>query len=164
MSIEASKKLVVMMRVCLLPAVLYHISSASWWCDALISDSSPGVVVNRRAVLHKVAAVGGGAASGGGLFDSIFGGGGNNKANATPGKSPGSKGPTNEVVKVVNGMKHRRLGGSDILVSELGLGAQRWVSTDFNAPDKELCYEFMDEAILKRGVNLIDTGEFVIIA
>ena len=33
------------------------------------------------------------------------------------------------------------------------------VSTDFNAPDQELCYEFMDEAILKRGVNLIDTAE-----
>ena len=118
--------------------------------------------MNRRAVLHRVAAVGGGAASGVGLFGSIFGGGGGNKnpnnANAAPKKAPRSKGPTNEVVKVVNGMKHRRLGGSDILVSELGLGAQRWVSADFNAPNKELCYEFMDEAILKRGVNLIDAA------
>jgi len=31
-----------------------------------------------------------------------------------------SNGPTNEVGKVVNGMKRRRLGGSDIFVSELG--------------------------------------------
>ena len=118
--------------------------------------------MNRRAVLHRVAPVGGGAASGVGLIGSIFGGGDGNKnprnANAAPNKAPRSKGPTNEVVKVVNGMKHRRLGGSDILVSELGLGAQRWVSADFNAPNKELCYEFMDEAILKRGVNLIDAA------
>ena len=153
------------MRFCLSLSLLYHIGSITWWCDALITDSSspsPGVVVNRRAVLHRVAAVGGGAASGVGLIGSIFGGGDGNKnprnANAAPNKAPRSKGPTNEVVKVVNGMKHRRLGGSDILVSELGLGAQRWVSADFNAPNKELCYEFMDEAILKRGVNLIDAA------
>ena len=79
------------------------------------------------------------------------------RASATPKKSASR--PTNEIVKVVQGMKHRRLGGSDIVVSELGLGTQRWVSTDFNAPSKELCYEFLDEAILKRGVNLIDTAE-----
>jgi len=69
------------------------------------------------------------------------------------------KGTTNEVVKIVDGIKRRRLGGSDIFVSEMGLGTQRWVSGDFNAPDKEKCYAFMDEAILKRGVNLIDTAE-----
>lgn len=80
-------------------------------------------------------------------------------AATTASKGRGGVGPTNEVVKVVNGMKHRRLGNSDIFVSELGLGTQRWVSTDFNAPDKDLCYQFMDEAILKRGVNLIDTAE-----
>jgi aryl-alcohol dehydrogenase-like predicted oxidoreductase len=94
--------------------------------------------------------------AGGGIFGLPFFGGESAKA-ATPRKN--SKGPTNEVVKVVNGMKRRRLGGSDIFVSELGLGSQRWVSSDFNAPSKELCYEFMDEAILKRGVNLIDTAE-----
>lgn len=74
-------------------------------------------------------------------------------------KKKSGGGPTGEVVKIVKGMKQKRLGNSDIFVSELGLGTQRWVSTDFNAPDKELCYEFMDEAILKRGVNLIDTAE-----
>ncbi len=36
------------------------------------------------------------------------------------------KGPTNEIITSVNGMRHRRLGGSDIVVSELGLGTQRW--------------------------------------
>ena len=35
---------------------------------------------------------------------------------------------TNEIVKVVEGIRHKRLGGSDIIVSELGLGTQRWVS------------------------------------
>ena len=106
-------------------------------------------------------------ASAGGMFGGFFGGSGsggdnnNNVANAAvPKKSnKSSSGPTNEVVRVVNGIKHRRLGGSDIAVSELGLGAQRWVSADFNAPNKDLCYEFMDEAILKRGINLIDTAE-----
>eukprot|EP00959_Pyramimonas_sp_CCMP1952_P414247 8679531-Pyramimonas_sp.AAC.2 len=35
-------------------------------------------------------------------------------------------GPTNEVVQVVNGIRHKRLGAGDIFVSELGLGTQRW--------------------------------------
>jgi hypothetical protein len=37
-----------------------------------------------------------------------------------------SHGPTNEIVSVVDGIKRRRLGGSDIIVSEIGLGTQRW--------------------------------------
>ena len=94
----------------------------------------------------------------GGVFGLPFFGGGE-EAKASAPRKRGKGGPTNEVIKVVNGIKHRRLGGSDIVVSELGLGAQRWVSTDFNAPDKDLCYAFMDEAILKRGINLIDTAE-----
>lgn len=95
-----------------------------------------------------------------GLFGGVFGGGSSSSSAATPayGKVP-SKGPTNEVVKVVNGIKQRRLGGSDIVVSEIGLGTQRWVSTDFNAPSQERCFEFMDQAILNGGVNLIDTAE-----
>ena len=31
------------------------------------------------------------------------------------------------------------------------------VSSDFNAPNKDEVFEFMDKAILKSGVNLIDT-------
>lgn len=96
--------------------------------------------------------------AGGGIFGLPFLGGQKASAAGIP-KSSGKGGPTNEIVKVVNGIKHRRLGGSDIVVSELGLGTQRWISTDFNAPDKDLCYAFMDEAILKRGINLIDTAE-----
>jgi len=104
------------------------------------------------------------ASSSGGLFGALFGGNDNNNniANAAAsggGTTNSNKGPTNEIVKVVNGMKHRRLGGSDIVVSELGLGTQRWVSSDFNAPSKDQCYDFMDYAILKKGVNLIDTAE-----
>ena len=67
-------------------------------------------------------------------------------------------GDTNEVVKTVNGLEHRRLGAGDIVVSEIGLGTQRWVSEDLNAPDEAACFSFMDEAILNRGVNLIDTA------
>jgi len=61
-------------------------------------------------------------------------------------------------------MKQRRLGGGggggdDIVVSELGLGTQRWASTDYNAPDPHLCYQFLDRAVLDGGVNLIDMAE-----
>ena len=109
-------------------------------------QSSPGYYSSlaRRTVLSA------------GLFGEIFRGG------SSPQPAYGkvnSKGPTNEVVKVVNGIKQKRLGGSDIIVSEVGLGTQRWVSTDFNAPDEDTCFEFMDQAILKGGVNLIDTAE-----
>ncbi len=71
----------------------------------------------------------------------------------------GARGPTNEVVKTVNGIRHKRLGGGDIIVSEMGLGTQRWGSGDFNAPDEALCLKFMDRAILDGGINLIDTAE-----
>jgi len=68
----------------------------------------------------------------GGFLSNLFGddGGSNgiiNPANAADGvNNNNGKGATNEVVKTVNGMKQRRLGGSDIIVSELGLGTQRW--------------------------------------
>jgi hypothetical protein len=61
-----------------------------------------------------------------GMFGGIFGG--DNKASSAPlgGGSYTSKGPSNELVKIVDGMGHKRLGGSDIIVSDLGLGTQRW--------------------------------------
>jgi len=104
----------------------------------------------------------------GGMFSGLpfFGSDNDNKRNKNEAraamlnkKNGGGGGATNEVVKIVKGMRHRRLGNSDIFVSELGLGSQRWVSTDFNAPNKDLCYEMMDEAIIKNGANLIDTAE-----
>lgn len=76
-----------------------------------------------------------------------------------PGQSSSEHGPTNEVVRVVDGVRQKRLGNSDIVVSELGLGSQRWCSTDFNAPDEVACFKLMDRAILGSGVNLIDTAE-----
>ncbi len=97
-----------------------------------------------------------------GMFGGIFPFGDDSTAATTSNndKAPKkSSGPTNEVVKIVNGIKRKRLGGSDILVSELGLGTQRWASDDYNAPSKQDCYSFMDEAILKSGINLIDTAE-----
>ena len=66
---------------------------------------------------------------------------------------------TNEVVRVVDGVRHKRLGGSDVVVSELGLGTQRWCSTDYNAPDEALCHAMLDRAVLDGGVSLIDTAE-----
>jgi len=70
----------------------------------------------------------------------------------------------NAVVRVVDGIKHKRLGGSDIVVSELALGTQRWCGADFNSPDPELCFKMMDRAILGSGVNLIDTAGTLIVA
>jgi len=92
------------------------------------------------------------------LFGSFFGGGRLDPSKIKP-NVPGAVGPTNEVVKKVQGIRRKRLGGSDIIVSELGLGTQRWVSADFNAPDEEQVFAFMDKAILQGGVNLIDTAE-----
>jgi len=73
--------------------------------------------------------------AGGGFLGGFFGGGERGPPNgdggmigrANAGDKPFKRsGPTNEIIKVVNGMKRRRLGGSDIIVSELGLGTQRW--------------------------------------
>ena len=73
--------------------------------------------------------------------------------------SGSSMGPTNEVVEVVNGSRRKRMGGGDVVVSELGLGTQRWGGADFNSPDEALCHEMLDLAVLEHGVNLVDTAE-----
>ena len=94
------------------------------------------------------------------LASSLFGGFFGGKRDPTNGSTKNlSNGKTNDIIRTVNGMKHRRLGGSDIVVSELGLGTQRWVSSDFNAPDEAACFALMDKAILENGVNLLDTAE-----
>ena len=56
------------------------------------------------------------------------------------------------------GMRFRTLGKSDILVSELALGTQRWGSRDFNAPDEAMCHAMLDLAVAE-GVNFVDTAE-----
>lgn len=110
----------------------------------------------RRGALRTSSA----ALSGGGLFSNLFG---SQRASAAspPTLQPkkGRGGATNEVVGVVDGIRQKRLGGSDIIVSEMGLGTQRWGSTDFNAPGEMLCHKMMDRAILGGGINLIDTAE-----
>ena len=68
-------------------------------------------------------------------------------------------GETNQVVRTVEGIRHKRLGGTDIVVSEVGLGTQRWGSADFNGPDEALCHKLLDRAVLQGGVNLVDTAE-----
>jgi aryl-alcohol dehydrogenase-like predicted oxidoreductase len=65
---------------------------------------------------------------------------------------------TNDVVRTVEGIRHRRLGNSDIAVSELALGTQRWGGADYNSPDEELCHAFLDRGVAA-GINLIDTAE-----
>jgi len=70
-----------------------------------------------------------------------------------------SSGATNQVIRTVDGIRQKRLGGGDIIVSEVGLGTQRWVSEDFNAPNQQQCFDIMDRSILQSGVNLIDTAE-----
>jgi len=67
-------------------------------------------------------------------------------------------GETNEIVATVNGIRHKRLGGGKIVVSELGLGTQRWVSEDLNSPNEKECFDMMNSAILNSGVTLIDTA------
>jgi len=67
----------------------------------------------------------------GSMFGGLFGGPDPSRAGAflssdTNRKGFQSKGPTNDIVSVVDGIKRRRLGGSDIIVSEIGLGTQRW--------------------------------------
>jgi aryl-alcohol dehydrogenase-like predicted oxidoreductase len=88
-----------------------------------------------------------------GMFG-LFGG-----QNSGPRDALSGRKSTNEVVAVVDGIRQKRLGGGDIIVSDVALGTQRWVSEDFNAPNEDLCFQFMDRAILGSGVNLIDTAE-----
>jgi len=56
------------------------------------------------------------------------------------------------------GMRMRPLGSSGIMVSEMGLGTQRWGGTDFNSPDEKMCHAMLDLAV-EAGVNLVDTAE-----
>ena len=95
------------------------------------------------------------------LFGGFFGGSANSRPDPSKIKPtvPGAVGPTNEVVGKVQGIRRKRLGGTDIIVSEIGLGTQRWVSSDFNAPDETDVFNFLDKAVLQGGVNLIDTAE-----
>ena len=93
-----------------------------------------------------------------GLLDDMLGGLGLGPKGAA---EEGLTGATNEVVSVVEGIRQKRLGDSGLVVSEIGLGTQRWGSADFNAPDEEECFKLMDRAILQGGINLIDTAEQV---
>ncbi len=110
-----------------------------------------------------------------------FLGGGGIMGGAPPASA--ASGSTNDVIKTVAGIRHRRLGGGDIAVSELGLGTQRWGGagmnfsevlykealhsklltfleflSDFNSPDEALCHQMLDVATAN-GVNLVDTAE-----
>ena len=110
---------------------------------ALLAATTDALRTNRRAVLRQ--------ASAGTLMVNL------------PFQLPSigrAAGPaTNEVVGTVNGIRRKRLGGSDIVVSEVGLGTQRWGGADFNSPDKELCHKLLDRGVLEGGINLIDTAE-----
>ena len=135
------------------PLMLLHFLLAP---AALVTCTS---LPSRRIALARggatVATLGGGLGGLGGL-GKLFGAPEPASAILPP---KGKGGPTNEVLKTVNGIRHKRLGGGDIVVSELGLGTQRWGSADFNGPDEALCHKMMDRAILEGGVNLLDTAE-----
>ena len=105
---------------------------------------------SRRQVIQTTVSAAGVVAVGGGVTSSV--------PAAVAAAGPNSL-KTKDVVKEVNGIRYRKLGSSDILVSELGLGTQRWGSTDFNAPDEQLCHSFLDRAVLSGGVNVVDTAE-----
>ncbi|KAJ1475842.1 NADP-dependent oxidoreductase domain-containing protein, partial [Baffinella frigidus] len=116
------------------------------------ADDGAGEKQGRRAALRRMQAVGGVVMVGEGLFGGLFG-----AKETVASTAPGGR--TNDVVGVVNGIKQKLLGGSGIVVSEVGLGTQRWVSADFNAPDEREVFRMMDLAIRDGGVNLIDTAE-----
>jgi hypothetical protein len=107
------------------------------------------------------------------LYASLFGGWFGNKNNNNNGFNfnpswirptvPGAIGPTNQIMTKVQGIRRKRIGGTDIIVSEMGIGTQRWLSTDFNAPDETMIYNMLDVAILQGGINLIDTGTYIYI-
>ena len=80
------------------------------------------------------------------------------RAGASTGGAAGAAGNTNEVVKTVAGIRHRRLGSGDIIVSELGMGTQRWGGADFNSPGEDLCHMMLDLGTAN-GINLVDTAE-----
>ena len=119
----------------------------------------PGLAWQRPPTTRRSFVAGGAGVMMGDWRDKLMNPFGAAPAEAAVPRSPGSKGPTNEVVRTVNGIRHKRLGAGDIIVSEVGLGTQRWGSSDFNGPDEELCHKFMDRAVLDGGVNLIDTAE-----
>jgi len=58
----------------------------------------------------------------------------------------------------VAGIRQKRLGSGDVVVSELGLGTQRWGGADKNSPQEALCFRLLDRAT-EAGVSLVDTAE-----
>lgn len=119
----------------------------SFKASMLMGPNSPKLpkMVQKEAV-NKVVSALGAASFIGGLFN-------------TKGANAAGFKPTNDLVKLVDGIRQKRLGGGDIIVSEVGLGTQRWVSEDFNAPNEEMCFDFMNRAILQSGINFVDTAE-----
>ena len=59
-------------------------------------------------------------------------------------------GPANEVVSSRDGLRMKRMGVSNLVVSEFGIGTQRWGSADFNGPDEALCHAMLDRAVSSR--------------
>ena len=113
-----------------------------------------GLGGNRRQLLKLSSAAG---LLGGGV--ERLAGRGAATAAAPTAAAPTATGATNSVVRVVDGIRQKRLGGTDIIVSEMGLGTQRWGSADFNGPDEALCHQLLDRAVLRSGINLVDTAE-----
>ncbi|GMH61100.1 hypothetical protein TL16_g03186 [Triparma laevis f. inornata] len=105
-----------------------------------LAGHTPGGItpsLNRRALFQ--------ASAGLGSFFSSF-------------KSGAEEPPPPSIDPSSSSLPQRHLGSSDVLVSSLALGTQRWVSTDYNAPDESTCFDLLDLAY-SRGVRTIDTAE-----
>ena len=85
----------------------------------------PGLAWQRPPTTRRSFVAGGAGVMMGDWRDKLMNPFGAAPAEAAVPRSPGSKGPTNEVVRTVNGIRHKRLGAGDIIVSEVGLGTQR---------------------------------------
>lgn len=83
-------------------------------------------------------------------FGSFFGF--DRSADAADSEQP--KPPNNNPLSI----SQRTLGSSNVQVSSIALGTQRWVSTDYNAPDESACFQLLDVAY-EAGVRTIDTAE-----
>jgi len=127
----------------------------SWWSVVLAARAASGyarcgmatTMSTKHGVSRREVGAGTAVSMVGELFRGVLPAFGAEKAKAT-----------NEVVGVVNGIRRKRLGGTEIEVSEFGLGTQRWGGVDYNSPDEALCHALLDRAV-ENGVNLVDTAE-----
>lgn len=122
-------------------------------CNAFVTPAIPLSLTHSSLAAYRSSSVSLAATS----FNlpSWFSPGGTGKGSAPISSGSGN---TNDIIRTEAGILHRRLGGGDIVVSELGLGTQRWGGADYNSPDEALCHRLLDVGTTN-GINLVDTAE-----